>query len=203
MIRAFLFLFALLPSLAGAQWESHFTARMGVLSLQAPLLGPGRILLVGDSNTEALWWSTIGNCNVFNAGMGGAKSSDIAARAQSIATMMKPSTVHLMIGTNDILAAIPPQTIANYVGQAIAAFKAQGATVVLWPVPPLSGYDVTATNQALAVVANANGAYWDWWWPTQLNGGSFIGDGIHLSAAAQISRYYRIVTWTSYLGVAC
>lgn len=203
MIRALLFLLALLPLPVTAQWEAHFTARMGILNLQAPLLGQGRVLLVGDSNTEAFWWSTVGSCNVLNAGMGGATSFDIATRAPAMAGLTKPSLVHVMIGTNDLLAAIPPATIANYVGQIIAAFKAVGAKVVVWPIPPLAGVDVTAANQALATVANTNGAYWDWWWPTQLTAANFVSDGIHLAPSGQISRYYRIETWRQYLGVAC
>lgn len=188
---------------AFAQWEPHFNARMGMIALEAPLLGPGRMVLVGDSNTESFWWSTINGCNIFNTGIGGAASGDIAARAQFISDTLKPKIVQLMIGNNDVVQNVPPATTEANIKTTIQIFQTGGAKVVVWLATPMVGRDTTAWNQAIANAANSTGAQYDWWWVTTLGQQHFASDGIHLSPQGQISRYYRIDAWRQYLGTGC
>ena len=189
-MRRLLAVALLIPALVFAQWAENTSARLGILALQVELLGQGRVLLVGDSQTQFFWWSTVGGCNVLNAGMGGATSADVAAAAPGMAAIVRPALVHLMIGTNDMLGGVDPKVTALNVAAIVRAFAP--TPVVLWPIP-VGG----VTNAALSTTP---GVYWDWWWPTQVSLGP---DGVHLSATSQVTRDYRIVQWQEYLGVPC
>lgn len=191
---------------AHADWTAHFEARLGMLPLYTATAGTGQTVLVGDSNTEAFWWSMVAGCRIINAGMGGATVHDVAQRASLIAAITRPRIVHVMVGTNDMLSADVPDIVAS-AEQIIKAFRAVGALVVLWPVPPTAMPFSDRTdrrdgiNDALLAAANSLGAFWDWWWPLQ--GVPLQADGVHFSAQAQASRYYRIETWQRYLLGPC
>jgi lysophospholipase L1-like esterase len=203
-----------------------------MISFHAATLGIGKVLIIGDSNTEAMWWNNLSGCNTINAGMGGARIRDIATRAQAIAAATKPRHVHLMIGTNDVSLADGDPELATLQADTetiISAFQAYGSKVVVWPMPPFSSNWSTnlsrrdAINSALASAASSRGAYWDWYWPNTItqngdlsNGtvtsgyavsGALVGDGVHFSPSTQTSRYYRIETWRQYIksqtGVDC
>jgi lysophospholipase L1-like esterase len=220
VFAALLALVCLLPAPLRAQsfWDSHFLARMGVIASHVDLLGVNRILLLGDSNTEMFWWGHNDGCNLVNAGFGGARIADIAARADALAALTMPRLVHVMIGTNNLVidqASAEWSQMHSHLIAIATAFKSRGAVVVMWPVPPTAASFAsvasrTAVNQAIASAANLSGSLWDWWWPETIAGGdgfaaigALNGDGVHLSAASQISRYWRIATWRQYLGVNC
>lgn len=220
--------FATTAVLAGP-WQAHFDARLAIISAQVELLGTGDMMVLGDSNTEMFWWNTNAGCQIINAGFAGARTADIAAVANNLAATTLPKVVHIMLGTNDVyLLTTDPEWPALYANltAVVTAFKSRGAKVVLWPIPPMSSAYLDpyggnakrdAINAVIAQVAVDQGVYWDWWWPQQItSGGGSSGyavsgalqsDGVHLSAASQISRYYRMETWKSYIqsqtGVTC
>lgn len=195
-----------------SQWEAHFNARSMIVLYHTQIFGQGRPMLLGDSNTEAFGWSEIEGCRYINAGMGGATIRDIATRSEALAINSQPSVVHIMLGTNNIpLQTNDPQWISMQADliRIVNAFKAVGSHVVMWPAPPVSAPFADAAAQARRVtinntaqyVASITGAMWDWWWNEQIGpggvpiAGALQSDGVHLSAATQASRYYRIQTW--------
>lgn len=199
-------------------WEAHFNARMPVIDLHARTAGKGGILALGDSNSEMFWWTENAGCRVINGGFGGARIADIALRATAIAAATEPKIVHVMLGTNNLSPLTPApewEAMSAHLTSIVAAFHAKGSKVVLWPVPPTSPSFAPSSrrseiNSVIQQVALDTGAYWDWWWPLQITGadgyalpGALIEDGVHLSPASQVSRYYRMQTWRSHAGVTC
>lgn len=73
------------------------------------------IVFIGDSLTYAAPWNELlDNPRIRNRAIGGDKSADVLARLPGI-LQGKPSKIFLMIGTNDLGAGIPAQTVArNY-----------------------------------------------------------------------------------------
>lgn len=190
-MKNLLFALSLFCLPAWADWTAHFDARTGIIGLQAQIIGTGHQALIGDSNSEAFWWSQIAACYVSNAGMGGATIHDIAGRIDAIATLTGPSIAHVMVGTND--GAPTAQMRADMV-QIVTTLKAHGALVVVWPIPSSVSGNKDAINAMWLDVSNYQGVYYDWWWTSALG-----PDGVHLSAASQISRYYRIDVWRQYI----
>lgn len=190
-------------------------------------------MLLGDSITEGFWWNNISGCLAINAGFGGARIHDLAGVVGSFASTTKPKHVHIMIGTNDLFVpASDPylQTLDADLDTIVTAFTAQGSEVILWPIPPYAQSQSSvvpagrreAINAAIFRVATARSVWWDWWWPNTITvgtvtgatvasgyaaAGSLNGDGVHLSAASQVSRFNRLVTWNTYIkqqtGTAC
>lgn len=211
-MRIFFTLLFLWCSLVSAQnyWEPHWQSRMATISMQAQLMGTNRMLLIGDSNTEAYWWGINGNCLALNAGLGGAKIKDVSDRMTAMAPIIKPNLVHIMLGTNNIPL---DKTSAEWASMKqdmmvlVQAYQAQGAKVVIWPVPKFTApfsIDNIARDQINNILYNvvlSTGAYWDWWWPDQNI--TTLSDGVHFTPQSQISRYNRIQTWINYLNVTC
>ncbi len=213
-------LFVCSPAFSDSYWGPHWQSRDATVSSNVSLLGQGDVVLLGDSNTEMFWWNQNAGCQLVNAGYGGARVSDLVPRALWLAPLARPKLVHIMLGTNDL-----PYADATHLSQLTAdlrniiqQFKAVGSHVVVWPIPPVAAdYPAAANrdviNNAVQVAAGAEGVNWDWWWPRQITTGgaesgpaapgALIGDGVHLSSSSQTSRYYRLETWRSYLGIAC
>lgn len=199
---------------AALHYDAHWRVRMMKIASDTWDVGRGAVLLLGDSNTEMLRPSQIGECEIINAGFGGARIADIADRTEALATLTAPAIVHIMIGSNDgrELAALkgsknftPPvasvaQDLKYSLRRIIDPFKARGAEVVLWRLPPTGPKqgdrasfqyidnllkEAAAKNQVrfedqwAAGIARADGFAKDGW---------VIGDGIHLSPNGQKSR---------------
>jgi len=225
-------IFSMPAAIAQNYWGPHFEARASMVAYHAANLGAGKMLLIGDSNTEAFWWNNLSGCSAINAGMGGARIRDISTRAAAIAAVTQPKHVHLMIGTNNVTLPAGHAELATMqadIESIIAAFQAYGGLVVVWPVAPFSPLWSTDNsrrdqiNAAALAAAIARGAYWDWYWPNTItiygstnNGqvtsghavtGALVSDGVHFSASTQVSRYYHIEVWRQYIknqtGVDC
>ena len=213
-------------------WEPHFNARASMVAYHTEIIGEGKNLLIGDSNTEAFWWNILSGYNTINAGMGGARIRDIANRANAIAQIAKPKHIHLMIGTNNVTLQENDEelsTMQEDVETIIGAFQQYGGKVVVWPVPPFTCVWNTNIsrrdhiNQALQTAATNTNAFWDWYWPNTftVNGSTNNGqvssgyatsnslstDGVHFSDEVQISRYYRLEVWRQHIvattGINC
>lgn len=201
-------------------YASHWSSRMMTIAVNAWTVGPGAILLLGDSNTEMMRPIEIGGCQVINAGFGGARIADIATRADGLARLAKPTIVHIMVGTNDARADLKDMQSADVEAVAeaeqewaemrpnlekiVAAFQSQGATVVLWGLPPIGPgagdlADFSHVDDVIADVARAKGVALETAWAGSMTGadgyakpGWLIGDGIHLSPNGQKVRIARI-----------
>jgi len=225
-MKILMLILLIIPAIAMADLP-HWKTREAIISLQAQNTGLHKMLLLGDSNTEAYWWNINSGCTTINAGFGGARIRDIANMADEIARVTQPKYVHLMIGTNNInldhnsseWASMQSdlQTIVNI-------FIAYGSKVILWPIPPFASNfstDLTARSNINKIIQNVayasnyqKNSFLDWWWPNQITatdgyatGTSLQTDGVHLSASSQLSRYYRFAAWTKYIvaltGVNC
>lgn len=175
------------------------------------------MLLYGDSNTEAFWWTKTAGCSIVNAGMGGARIKQLAETAVYVAATTHPAIVHIMIGTNNIemdTASAEWAAMPADLHTIVQAFKAVGAVVVLWPVPPVNAAlsasmpnsSRLAINAVIQSEAWASSTFWDWWFPLQYEGangyaipGSVLPDGVHFSNATQLARRNRLDTWSHYI----
>lgn len=205
-----------------AQAAAYFDREIGRIAGHYSLAGPHHVVIFGDSNTDRFWWdTTAGGCRIVNAGFGHGRPRQVSLLADYVAGTTTPNIVHVMVGTN-LVALDPdesPQAAAEWASlpedldRIAQAFISRGAKVVFWPVPPFAAGNPkftlakqAAVNYQLALAASRNGALWDWWWPSQISDSAgyalpsmVVADGIHLSGQAQITRYYRIQTWSDYI----
>lgn len=113
----------------------------------------GEIVFVGDSLTEHGEWSELlGISTAKNRGIGGETTRDVLARTQQIAAM-KPATVFLLIGCNDLIEGRP---VAEIAADYRAIVRALGPSVVVEGVLPVN---TTLTEEPVdnAQIAELNG----------------------------------------------
>lgn len=217
-----LVLFAVLavPATAREQnpWKPHFGARLGVIFSHAATAGVGRVVLLGDSNTEGFWWNIVGNCRVVNAGFGGARIADIADKAEWVATTTAPAIVHVMVGTNNLDRKVPEEeraTEGDDLRRIIAPFRARGAQVMVWEIPPTSpdfaqNSERERINGVIRRAVKDTGVRLESAWASGLanadgsaGAGVVFSDGVHLTAASQAKRYARIDEINRSMAVKC
>lgn len=221
MLRLIALLLALATPVAANQpnaWAPHFEARLGAIFAHAATAGVGHVVVLGDSNTEGFWWNMIGNCRVVNAGFGGARIADIAGKAEWVASTTAPAVVHIMAGTNNLYLKdgdAERSTEAADLLRTIEPFKAKGAKVVLWEIPPTSREFAPVSerervNAIIRQVAKDSGALLESAWAASLanvDGAAAAGtvfiDGVHITAAGQSKRFARIEEINRSLGVKC
>lgn len=143
------------------------------------------IIAIGDSITERRPWSRIGN--VLNFGRSGDTTSQVRARF-NLATVFAPSPVHILCGTNNCTPdSEVPAAIADILWMANTA-RTAGSPVILCKIPP-RGYNVATFNDALVVMASANGfdVPVDYWSTMMVSGNMdfhlFNSDYTHPNAA--------------------
>ncbi|XKM40315.1 SGNH/GDSL hydrolase family protein [Rhizobium ruizarguesonis] len=181
---------------------------MMTVAVNAWTVGPGAIVLLGDSNTEMMRPTAIGGCQIINAGFGGARIADIARRADGLADLTRPAIVHIMIGTNDAMDGVQQGAVDSLAG-IVDAFQKRGATVVLWRLPP-SGpkagdlANFRRINDLITNVAKSKGVELESDWAGPITGsdgyakqGWLIGDDIHLTPNGQAARVARIAALDS------
>lgn len=213
---------------AAPYWEPHWVSRTATVALHVQNTGISRQMIIGDSNTEGFWWSSIGGGFVVNAGMGGASIRTIADRAPYIANAARPRITHLMIGSANVkMGEESPEweTMESDLNTIVDAFTAFPTKMIVWPVPPVASEHAavyphsrrSAVNALLAAVASQRGVFWDWWWPNQITQGPHVSgvvtnnyaapgamapDGLHFSGASQSSRYARLAAWKQTLAAS-
>lgn len=80
---------------------------------------PGRIVMLGDSITQfGMWSEWFPGTPMANRGIGGERSGDVLARLHT--AIDQPRAVFLLVGTNDLAAAIPEQQIAANVAAIVS-----------------------------------------------------------------------------------
>ncbi|GGD06114.1 hypothetical protein GCM10011342_13770 [Aquisalinus flavus] len=175
-------------------WVSnHYRERTAMFSQRE--VEPGGIAMVGDSITEEGDWSQLmPGGNAVNFGISGDTSAGVLQRLGQIKEV-QPSTVLLMIGTNDLgNHDIPVQEIGDNVEavlEELMTFMDSDDIYVqsVLPRDPSFTARVRALNERLMHEAYMRGtwfvflddAFWDESW-TQLDP-SVTDDGLHLNAA--------------------
>jgi lysophospholipase L1-like esterase/cell division septation protein DedD len=114
------------------------------------------VVMLGDSLTERAQWSEITGCPfVANRGIGGDESAGVVRRLDDV-TKLKPAAVFLMIGINDILSNVPPETIVDNVQQTIETLTKAGTHVYLTLVLPGTS---RVSHKIIPKVDELNAAY--------------------------------------------
>jgi lysophospholipase L1-like esterase len=165
------------------------------LSLLEALPGSeGGIVFLGDSLTEHGEWSELlGVTTAMNRGIGEDTTRDVLARVQQI-TAMKPATVFLLIGCNDLIEGRP---VAEIAADYRAIVRALGPAVVVESVlpvnttlihEPLDNAQIAALNGHIrAIAAEAGVRYVDVGAALSDAEGQldrrFTSDGLHLNGA--------------------
>ena len=99
----------------------------------------GRVVFLGDSISEfGLWEEWLPDVPVLNRGIGGETSAQVLARLDT--AVNAPRAVFLLIGTNDLTAAVPEDRIVANVRSILQAIekRAPGTPVYLQSVMPRS-----------------------------------------------------------------
>ncbi|XAZ20420.1 SGNH/GDSL hydrolase family protein (plasmid) [Sinorhizobium sp. B11] len=196
----------------GSYYKPHFDARLMVVYTNTMDVGKGNVMLIGDSNTEMFRPTEVSDCHIVNAGLAGARISDVAERADALAEMQRPVIAHIMVGTNDALTNLKStvggkpewDAMGDNVGKIIDAFKSRAAIVVVWSLPPPGASLVPRDNfdyinKLLAKVADSKRVKfensWDEGMVTSDNvaaPGWLIQDDTHLSSKGQEVRAKRM-----------
>jgi lysophospholipase L1-like esterase len=190
----------------------HWQARMTIIALQAVQIDSGCVLRAGDSLQEQMRMPTFqlasGGCgDVLNAGLMGARLSDLTARFPAFLSEASPRVVIVSGGTND---ATPehdtPEFLATWaqnfnllLSQADAEEPTQVVVETITPVASSTNYSQTLINkmnaQIVALAANhpldrvlnlapyftcSNG----------YAGSQYVADGVHLSRLGAWDKYW-------------
>lgn len=157
---------------------------------------PVDVVMIGDSLIER--WP-VRKPGIVTRGVGGQTSAQVLIRFRQDAIALHPRTIHLLVGTNDLLGLGGPFTIAQFsdrVRDMIDLARLQGASVILGTIPPMRDYAgfkpgnpapaVAQINDALRKAADTGGvALADYHAALSLPDGSirqelFLEDGLHL-----------------------
>ncbi|MGY4396083.1 lysophospholipase L1-like esterase [Sphingomonas sp. UYAg733] len=110
MIRIFTLLLALaVATLIGfvlgrsGRWQDYEQRRLGVMQAIVRQMGPGQMLIVGDSIVEMQSLPPICGLVPINAGISGARSQDLHGFATAAIGLTGPSRVVFAVGVNDLL----------------------------------------------------------------------------------------------------
>ncbi|WMW66673.1 SGNH/GDSL hydrolase family protein [Nitratidesulfovibrio liaohensis] len=209
----------------------HTQARVGMIGLQKQACPAATSLLVGDSNTEGLWWNYVcGNTSggwFINGGIGGTTVKEYLDVLPQVLSQSTPSVVTVALGTNDANAARvgSPDDLAwetNYTAL-ITALLAAGKKVTLFTIPPVEqnkplgeGYFLTSQiqryNAHIRLTAQQRGLalkdLYALWANTQgFAASGSTTDGVHHTRAKQVAYYYQledaIRTMRATLGLTC
>ncbi|MGO4196848.1 SGNH/GDSL hydrolase family protein [Rhizobium sp. YAF28] len=117
----------------------HWDLRQSIIALQADAIGPGAVLLLGDSLIESFAWDGVAGCRLINAGFAGIWTEKLAPRVETLLTLSRPSAVAVLVGTNDADPRKPEQWDvfdAKY-GDIVRAIKTRNIPLIVITPPPL------------------------------------------------------------------
>jgi lysophospholipase L1-like esterase len=145
----------------------------GSPSAPAPVGGSGGpIVAIGDSITagygcSSSWpgiLSAIIGQGVSNQGVGGIATAQGVALTAQVVSGMRPSTVMILLGTNDVNGGGNTSAAANNIASMIYIARSAGARVIVGTIPPFVGpvagknASVVSLNSKIVGVAAASGA---------------------------------------------
>ncbi|WP_034161510.1 SGNH/GDSL hydrolase family protein [Sphingomonas sp. ERG5] len=170
-----------------SELSTYVLGRSFVLAEQARNAPAGMTLIVGDSIVERAFHREACGATVFNAGISGARLSDLAPVAATLSSILTPSRIILAIGTNDAAAGrvVPTSRWIEDYEKLLAKLPADRLMLVAIPQVEAgkssSGIidveDLAAKNRALRLLATRHGAIFV---PSPLVATS---DGVHPNAA--------------------
>lgn len=100
----------------------HYWVRMEKFKKEAVV--PGKIVLLGNSITEGgKWKQLLKDSTVINRGISGDNTFGVLARMDEI-VKLKPSSLFILIGTNDLSKKIPDEAIIENIFTIVSRIKA-------------------------------------------------------------------------------
>lgn len=100
----------------------HYWVRLDKFKKEANV--PGKVIFLGNSITEGgNWKRMLKDSTVINRGISGDNSFGVLARIDEV-TALKPSSLFILIGTNDLSKKIPDEAILENVFAIVSKVKA-------------------------------------------------------------------------------
>ena len=122
---------------------------------------PVEIVFIGDSITEQ--WPgadpALFSPSRPNRGISGHSAAQVLTRLPSDVVALHPRVVHVLAGTNDVLGVSGPSTPAIWQGTMRAivnAAQAEGITVILGTLPPMSRNPFDSKHRPAGIIAEQN-----------------------------------------------
>jgi lysophospholipase L1-like esterase len=154
-----------------------------VMNLPADLL---RTVMMGDSITDmwpGLSGSFFADHDLVGRGIGGQTSAQLVLRFTPDVVRLKPSVVHLMVGTNDVaenLDPYDPAATTNNLMAMVSLAKGAGIKVVMASVPPATSFSwkpelgnraeqIIALNGWMREMCRTQGHVYCDYWPVLAN----------------------------------
>ena len=122
---------------------SSLSALMLIGCINKPTIGRGfheRVVFIGDSITAR--WDLHGFFDdaFINKGIEGQTAEEIAARFQSDVIDLKPDSVVILAGTNDVLADIDLTVAHDSITQMVKLASANGIRPIVCTIPPIESH---------------------------------------------------------------
>lgn len=194
----------------------HIDVMPTMIALKKQSAPKAEILMIGDSNTEAIWWDRACGDDpagwIINGGIGGITVKGYLCSLRLILSSTSPKVVTIMLGTNDanskrIGIKDDREWEANYTKFVDTAI-ATNAKVILFTVPPVEqgkslgeGYFSTAQirrfNTHIRTLARVRGielidVYAMWSGPDGYAPRDTTIDGVHFSYSRQLDYFAQI-----------
>gem|GEM_PF-270265 len=194
----------LIPAGASAQRADNITVFTDYWKHRASLFQSlpnpaGEICFLGDSITEGCEWSELtGVETVTNRGISGDTAWGVLARLDEV-TEGRPSTIFLMIGTNDLARGKTPEEVRDKITEVVEEIgrRSPETTVFLQSVlptdeskvPAYRNENISILNNMLAGVAESRGTVWVDLAPAFRDGNGRLRadlseDGLHINGTA-------------------
>lgn len=180
----------------------HWLIRDIVIGAHLHAVGPGGLLLIGDSIVEGFYWNRIGGLPVLNAGYSGIWTEALEPKVPRLLEAAKPRLVALLVGTNDAKkgrSEADLDAVSEHFERLVWHSKASGVPFIVMTPPPVetgkrltSFYSVDAMaslSQRIKRIAEGQAAGIVDMHAAFSNGNGeaqpgMTTDGIHLSAKA-------------------
>lgn len=189
----------LLPRKA-VPWQDHWTARTYMIAANLRWLGPGSLILVGDSNLEMIPPHALEGLNAVNAGFGGATAENVLASIKSPMVMAAlkanpPKKAIIQVGTNDSRQGADPAAVAKSALALAALLRSLGASSTIYAIPPIeenktafrSASVAAAIHEATRQACVRDGVPFIDPYAAVRGSGDVTEDGIHLSRGAVVA----------------
>ncbi|WP_034158501.1 SGNH/GDSL hydrolase family protein [Sphingomonas sp. ERG5] len=169
--------------------DAYQQRRLGMIRMIVNQAGPGQMLLVGDSIVEMQPLPPLCGLTAINAGIAGARSTDLIGFATTAIAVARPSRMVFAVGVNDLVQ-----------GTDLAAWTARTTELVgLWPGKPVIVGITSVKGEDDAVAQRMNAILHRL---ATARGGVFVTgltlqetfDGVHPSLAGTKAWQARITT---------
>jgi lysophospholipase L1-like esterase len=146
--------------LAGRDWAGLCRFRAADAKVQAAPVHP-RVVFMGDSITEnwGLADPMFFDGAIVNRGISGQTTAQMLVRFRADVVALRPQTVHILAGTNDVAGNTGPMTaqdFKNNIMSMVELARANGVDVVIASIPPAAAFGWRPEVQPVATIKALN-----------------------------------------------